>query len=122
MRNDLKARTFAFGLKIIDATNHLPDNRPGRILGNQLFRSGTSVGANIEEASAGFTRRDFAYKMNLALKETRETRYWLRLISAQNLLCPEISAGSVSESEELMKALGSIVSKVRNKSKRKNQK
>jgi len=122
MRNDLKSRTFTFGLKIIDASYHLPENRPGRILGNQLFRSGTSIGANVEEASAGFTRQDFAYKMNLALKETRETHYWLRLISARNLLNPEISAGLLSESEELMKVLGSIVSKVRNKSKGKIQK
>lgn len=82
----------------------------------QLVRSGTSVGANIEEATAGFTREEFIYKMNIALKEARETHYWLRLICDAKYLPRERFDAIIQEADELSKILGSIVSKSRKKS------
>lgn len=55
------------------------------IISKQILRSGTSIGANIQEATAGFSKKDFVYKMSIASKEARETRYWLQLLNKSNL-------------------------------------
>lgn len=80
-----------------------------RILASQLLRAGTSVGANVEEAQAGQNRADFISKNAIALKEARETHYWLRLLVASNVL-PESRISELrDESEQLMRIIGSIV-------------
>lgn len=78
---NIQERTFLFACRIIDFCRPLLDN-PGlfRELGRQLLRSGTSVGANVEEAQGGETKADFRHKIAIARKESLETRYWLRLI------------------------------------------
>ena len=78
---DIKERTFSFALDIVHMAQRL-DECPGvsRTLGRQLLRSGTSIGANVEEAQAGQSRADFSSKYAIALKEARETVYWLRLL------------------------------------------
>ena len=82
---DIVARTFQFALRIIELANQLDDGRGStRVLAKQILRSGTSIGANIEEAQAAESRADFIHKYNIALKEARETKYWLRLISASH--------------------------------------
>ena len=84
---DIKERTFSFALEIVRLCRSL-DSRPGsfRTLIQQLLRSGTSVGANVEEAQAGQSRADFISKYSIALKEARETLYWLRLLDASGEL------------------------------------
>ena len=80
---DIKERTFAFALEIVRLCRTLDGKRgPARTLGRQLLRSGTSIGANVEEAQAGQSQADFISKYNIALKEARETIYWLRLLDA----------------------------------------
>ena len=80
---DIVARTFQFALSIIELANQLDDGRDSsRVLTRQILRSGTFIGANIEEAQAAESKADFTHKYNIALKEARETKYWLRLISA----------------------------------------
>src|SRR5439155_10100928 len=106
-------RTFEFGLQVLKLSNQIPDTQSGRTICRQLLRSGTSIGANVEEAEAAYTKEDFAYKMNIALKEARETHYWLRLIKQSNLAHPENYDSIIGESEELKKILGAIVSKAR---------
>jgi len=78
---DIRERTFAFALEIARLCQRL-EKQSGvhRTLGRQLLRSGTSIGANMEEAQAGQSRADFVSKCAIALKEARETTYWLRLI------------------------------------------
>ncbi|ALS97836.1 four helix bundle protein [Lacimicrobium alkaliphilum] len=84
-------------------------NRVSRTLASQLLRSGTSVGANIEEAQAGHSKADFTAKMSIARKEARESHYWLRLLLATELV-PEFEISELlNESEELVKILTSIV-------------
>jgi four helix bundle protein len=82
---DIKERTFEFALRIIKLCQHL-DRRPGvpRGLSYRLFKAGTSVGANVEEAQAGQSRPDFISKNSIALKEARECHYWLRLLVLQD--------------------------------------
>jgi len=78
-------------------------------LSSQLLRSGTSVGANVEEALAGHSRRDFLHKMNVATKEARETQYWLRLLKDSSILSDSQADSIINESNELVKILTSIV-------------
>jgi len=79
------------------------------ILSKQLLRSGTSVGANVEEAQAGQSKADFISKMSIALKEARETNYWLRLIEASEMVKSEKIAEIKKESEEIKKILAAII-------------
>jgi four helix bundle protein len=84
---EIQERTFEFAIRIVKLCQYL-DEKPGvkRILSNQLLRSGTSVGANIEEAQAGQSRADFLSKMSIASKEARETLYWLKLLEKAELI------------------------------------
>ena len=79
----------------------------------QLLKAGTSVGANVEEAQAGQSRADFISKYAIALKEARETRYWLRLISEAELIDENAVGALIRESGELSRILGSITSRAR---------
>jgi four helix bundle protein len=111
---DIEVRTYQFALRIVRLCRTLGD-KPGvgRTLGNQLLRSGTSVGANIEEAHAAQSREDFVNKMSIALKEARETRYWLRLVIDAELMSADLLGSLLTESTEIMRILGAIVATCR---------
>jgi four helix bundle protein len=84
---DIRERTFEFALRIIKLSQQLEEQAGvARTLGWQLLRSGTSIGANIEEAQAGQSKLDFISKNAIALKEARETVYWLRLLAASKVV------------------------------------
>jgi len=84
------------------------------VLSKQLLRSATSVGANIEEAIGGFSKRDFTAKMGIALKEARETKYWLRLIHISKIVEIDVT-DYIKESEEIVNILTSIVKTLQTK-------
>lgn len=87
MKSDLPDRTFAFAERIVRLCIALEANgKVSTTLANQLLRSGTSVGANVEEAQASQSNKDFVHKYSIACKEARETHYWLRLLAATELL------------------------------------
>lgn len=111
---DVEARSYQLALRVVRLCRVL-DATPGvpRRLGDQLLRSGTSVGANVEEAHAGQSRADFVSKMSIALKEARETRYWLRLLADANLMSASQLQPLLSEATEVMLILGAIVSTCR---------
>ena len=79
---DIKERTLAFGVRVVKVAQRLPKTIAGRELGKQIIRSGTSIGANVEEADGATSKKDFINKMGIAGKEARETRYWLRIIGS----------------------------------------
>jgi four helix bundle protein len=108
-RKDVKERSFEFAVRIIKFVQKLPRNHAGYKIGGQLLEAGTSVGANVEEATGGFSRKDFTYKMGVALKEARESNYWLRLIKVSELAKGDELDSLLMESEELRKILTSIV-------------
>jgi four helix bundle protein len=85
--NDKKidARTFDFALQIIELYKYL-NSKNEYILSKQLLRSGTSIGANVEEAQAAQSRKDFISKMSIASKEARESKYWIRLLEQSKYL------------------------------------
>jgi four helix bundle protein len=78
-------KSFEFAVKIVKFTSQL-NHEKHFILSRQLLRSGTSIGANINEALAAYSKKDFIYKMMIALKEAQETEYWLKLIDASEII------------------------------------
>ena len=107
-KNVIKERSYQFALNIIQLYLDIRKQKEF-VLSKQLVRSGTSIGANVEEASAGQSRKDFIAKMAIASKEARETNYWLRLFRDSNL-CKGIDFSSfIQESEEIVRILTSIV-------------
>ena len=107
----IQKKSFGFSLEIIRLYKRLQIQREF-VLSNQLLRSGTSIGANVEEASAGQSRKDFVAKMSIAAKEARETRYWLRLLQASQLVEVNVSE-ELSHIEELIRILTSIIKTTR---------
>ncbi len=107
---DIVARTFQFALRIIELANQLDDGRGSiRVLAKQILRSGTSIGANIEEAQAAESRADFIHKYNIAPKEARETKYWLKLISASQFAKKTSLDSLIKESDEICRIIAQIV-------------
>jgi four helix bundle protein len=103
----VREKSFAFALEAIRLYRGLVDEREFNI-SKQVLRSGTSIGANVEEATAGQSRRDFLAKMSVASKEARETRYWLRLLQESGLTKIDLSA-AISHIDEINRILTSIV-------------
>jgi four helix bundle protein len=109
-RRDIKERTFSFALEIVHLCRRL-DSKPRslRILAQQLLKSGTSVGANVQEAQAGQSRADFISKYSIALKEARETIYWLRLLDASGELSNGACKVLLTEADEIARVIASII-------------
>jgi four helix bundle protein len=113
-QRDVCERTFQFGVRVVKLCQAL-DERPGvsRTLASQLLRSGTSVGANVEEAQAGQSKADFTSKLAIACKEARETHYWLRLLSATDIIPADRLHALQDEANQLIAILTTIIKKTR---------
>jgi four helix bundle protein len=110
------SKAYAFSLRVIRLHLHLCSTSNNvYVLCKQLLRSGTSIGANIEEALGAHTEKDFSAKMSIAYKEARETKYWLRLLTDANVIELECSSSFMADIDELIRILGSIVKTVKNK-------
>ena len=115
----INERTFEFAVRITKLCSYL-DKQPGtpRLLAAQLFRSGTSIGANIEEYRSAESDKDFISKQSIALKEARETKYWLKLLVKSEIVPNEKVADLVDECEQLMRIIAKSI--VTTKGKMKN--
>jgi four helix bundle protein len=100
-------KSFCFALEVIELFKKLQAEHE-YVLSKQLLRSGTSIGANVEEALAGQSRKDFLAKMAIASKEVRESRYRLLLLQKSNLTKLELDS-AIRSNEELIRILTSIV-------------
>jgi len=116
-RRDLPERTFEFARRVVKLCQEL-DQTPGvnRVLANQLLRSGTSIGANVEEGQGGQSRADFVAKYSIACKEARETNYWLRLLAASGIMSEEKLKDLIDESNQLVAILTAIIKTTRKNS------
>jgi four helix bundle protein len=114
MPRDIKERTFSFALDIVRLAQRL-DECPGvsRALGRQLLRSRTSIGANVEEAQAEQSRADFSSKYAIALKEARETVYWLRLLKECELSTGNECDALLREVSEIARVIGATIVKTK---------
>lgn len=101
---------------IINLTSQIPKTPAGFAVANQLARSGTSVGANTEEAQGSLTKKEFIKTMTVALKEARETKFWLEIVTESNLLKKPQTERALKEVEELIKILVTIIKNAKSKS------
>src|SRR5947207_1206794 len=84
-KSPLLDKSFTFAVRVVKLCRHIQQEKKEYVLTKQLLKSGTSIGANIEEATQGQSRRDFISKLSIALKEAHETRFWLRLLLSAEL-------------------------------------
>ena len=109
MNNIIESKSFRFSVRIVRLVKYIRKTQKEYTLTDQLLRAGTSIGANIVEAEQGHSRADFIAKLNIALKEAVETRYWLRLLHATEYLSDREFDSVYADCEELIKLLISIV-------------
>jgi four helix bundle protein len=109
IQGDLKERTLDFAVCILALVDELPRSSKGWVIGRQLVRSATSIGANVREADHAHTDADFAYKCSVARKEASETEYWLELCGRSAMLKPDRLQSVSAEAGELMRILATIV-------------
>jgi len=119
VKRDLDERLLVYGATIIKLVESLPSTIAGRRIGDQLLRSGTSVGANFEEAQGAESKNDFAHKLQIALKELRESNYWLRLLAKTGMLPQETLVVVIGESAQLKAILSKSIATVKGTAKTK---
>ena len=111
MRGDniVQLKSFAFAIRIVNLYRFLISDKKEYVLSRQLLRSGTSIGANIEEAIGGQSNRDFIAKVSISYKEARETIYWIKLLHATAYLSDQEASCLLTDAEELCKILSKIL-------------
>jgi four helix bundle protein len=107
--NVVQQKSFAFAIRVVNAYKYLTEQKKEFVLSKQLLRSGTSIGANVEEATGGQSKKDFIAKISICYKEARETKYWLNLLTATDYLDEKLSKSLLDDAEELCKILSSIL-------------
>lgn len=116
MKNNIvQEKSYQFAIRIVKLYKYLCDEKKEFVLSKQLLRSGTSIGANIEESIGGQSEKDFYSKLTIAYKETRETHYWIRLLTDTEYITKEQSESILSDTEELLKIIGSIQKTMKSK-------
>lgn len=113
----IQDKSYKFALRIIKLYMHLIKQNRDYELPRQLLRSGTSIGANVEEATGGQSRKDFLNKLSIAYKEARETRYWLRLLNDAGLMDSKMFSSFIFDCEEILKIIGKIQVTLKSKDK-----
>lgn len=117
-KNPVLEKSYSFSLRIIKLFKHMTKEKREFVLSKQLLRSGTSIGANVEEGIGAASAKDFINKLNIAYKEARETHYWLRLLRDSEYITEKGYQSIIKDCEELLKLLYAII----NKSKENNSK
>ena len=109
MDNIIEDKSFRFAIRIVNLYKHLCRTQKEFVLSKQVLRAGTSIGANVAEAQQAQSRADFISKLSIALKETTETKYWLRLLTSTDYLTSEESRSVFADCVELEKLLVTIL-------------
>lgn len=107
--NVIKQKSYDFALRIVKLYRYLAINKREYVLSKQILRSGTSIGANVEEANQAESKPDFIHKLSIANKEASETHYWLRLLRDSGMLKESHAQSMLTDCEELQKILVSII-------------
>jgi four helix bundle protein len=112
--NVIKTKSYAFALRIVFLYKFLCEEKKEFVLSKQLLRSGTSVGANIEEADAGQSKRDFIAKMQISLKEAKESHYWIRLLRDSKFIDENMANSFIVDCNEIISILTAILKSAKN--------
>ena len=113
--NIIQQKSFDFAVSIINTFKVIQKERHEYILTKQILRSGTSIGANIEEAIGAYTQKDFLYKINISYKEARETKYWIKLMLKTELINIESASQLIEELDSILRILAKIQKTLREK-------
>ena len=119
--NVILSKTFKFSIRIVKLYRYLSENKNEYVLSKQILRSGTSIGANVNEAVEAQSKKDFTSKMGIALKEASETLYWLRLLHATDYISKEQFHSVFADAYEIKKILSSIILSSKEKGERKDE-
>jgi len=106
--NIIQEKSYAFSLRIIKLYDYLVKNKKEYILSKQVLRSGTSIGANVEEAIGGHSKNDFSAKITIAYKEARETMYWLKLLRDGKKIDAAAAKSILKDCDEICRITASI--------------
>ena len=106
--NILLEKSFAFAIRVVKAYKYLTEEKKEFVLSKQFLKSGTSIGANCEEAVGGQSKSDFISKLGIAYKEARETNYWIRLLNATGYFDDVQTKSLLNDAEEILKIIGKI--------------
>jgi four helix bundle protein len=112
--NIIQIKSYDFAVRIVKLYKHLSQEKKEFVLSKQLLRSGTSIGANVEEAIGGQSRKDFYAKLTIAYKEARESHYWIRLLNDTEYLTDIDVDSLLNDVNEILKIIGSIQKSIRN--------
>ncbi len=107
--NPIQIKSFQFALRVVKLYKYLIEEKKEFVLSKQILKSGTSIGANIEEAIGGQSKADFIAKLQIALKESKETHYWIRLLIDSYYLDKKSGQSILEDCEELLKLLSAIL-------------
>lgn len=111
---EIGERAFEFAVRVVKLCQVLDETSgASRTLANQLLRSGTSIGANLEESKGGQSKADYLTKVSISLKEARETHYWLRLLTATEIVPQKQLEPLMDESNQIVAILTTIVKKLK---------
>ena len=111
--DELRARTRKFALRVVKLVQALPKNAVADVLGKQVLRSATSIGANYRAACNATTRPTFLHKMSIVLEETDETVYWLEMIRDSELVTPDKLASLIDEADQILKIMSASLKTAR---------
>ncbi|MBO7585715.1 MAG: four helix bundle protein [Bacteroidales bacterium] len=114
-KNVLKEKSYLFAIRIVNLSKFLQGEKSEYNLSKQIIRSGTSIGANIEEASGAQSDKDFIAKMHISLKEAKETHYWLRLLRDTEYLTPEQAESMLKDTDEIITLLTRSLKTIKSK-------
>jgi len=106
--NIVQEKSFAFAIRIVELYKVLVEEKKEFVLSKQVLRSGTSIGANIEESIGGQSKKDFLSKISISYKEARECIYWIKLLQATDFIDNEHAESLLFDAEEICKILGKI--------------
>lgn len=106
--NIILTKTYNFAIRIVRLYQYLCREKKEFELSKQVLRSGTSIGANAEEAAGGLSRKDFLAKLGVSYRETRETRYWLRLLRDTDYISIEQAQSMLNDAEEILRIITAI--------------
>jgi len=111
--NIILEKTYTFALQMVKLSQKLVSEKKEYVLSKQILRSGTSIGANTEEAIGGISKKDFVAKLSITYKEARETKYWLRLLKDTNYITQEEFKIYFNAIYEILRILYSIINSSR---------
>ena len=113
--NVIQTKSYDFSIKIVKTYQYLVVEKKEYVLSKQLLKSGTSIGANTEEALGGQTDKDFYTKFSIVYKEARETHYWIRLLRDTDILSSEKADSLLTDCDEILRIVGSITKTLKTK-------